>query len=131
MRANFYAYVVWGFEVKFEEQTKQEKRFNERTGEPYFIDVSDGKIAYLENGYEFSREDSDDIDDEMFEGGLEVFVTTGREQFFIGEAIGKTKDIAYLQPPIVMDPKIPDSVLEFSKKCNVVPKLYLIPHCSY
>ena len=67
----------------------------------------------------------------MFEGDLEVFVTTDREQFFIGEAIGKTKNIGYLQPSIVMDPQIPDSVLEFSKKCNIEPKLYLIPYCSY
>lgn len=131
MSVSFYASVIWGFKVEFEDIVNEEKRFDEKTGEPYFIDVTDGQIAYLEGGFEFSKEESDDIHDEIGVNGLGVFTTTDREDFFIGLSIGKTRDIAYGQPPIKLNPEIPEDVLTFSKRHGVEPKMYLVPYCSY
>ena len=131
MGANFYSYVVCGFPLAIERINKEIKKFDEYDGKPYMTEEFD-YYQYSVGDYKFSREDSEEIDDECDVDGLTITTSTDRAEMFIGSEVARTGDIAYGDTKCIeLNTKVPDAVSKFAGMIGVEPKLYLVQYCSY
>lgn len=120
------ASVVIGFEVNIRHEYSDVKKFNEDTGEPYFVKEKSHQVAWCDG-----KALVDDIGnpDRFYSGEkideLELF-TTGdgsSRTVYLGVKVASLKD----EPSAVsLVPDIPPAVVAFAEKHRLVAKQWLI-----
>ena len=132
MSVSAYAKVVSGFPVYVKELKKEVTKYNEDTGESYKVKVPSCEVVVVNEKIELTETESEEYISEMGK-----FYLHGRDRendeigCVLGVAVAETSNIMYGSTQVEVDVDVPKVVMEFAKKHNLKPGLFLVGECSY
>jgi hypothetical protein len=93
MSVSVYVTNLFGWKVKVEDEIRYKKRFNEKTGEPYELEVVTGKrIVSLGDEVLFVDEV---CSHEVFDGLMTIALGYDSGEWFLGVVVQKTENLMY------------------------------------